>query len=368
MNTDRSPSSPPAFLNRLSEESQLIFFNAVLPAGQLVYLNPFFEQVFQLARADVMTNPTVLLSTIHPEDQDYIKRCYLKLTREELDREFRIEFRVQRADESYRWLRLLSFAYVNQGPDRTVSGVLQDITDEKEHAMVLNKFASKKNAILEILSHDLSRPLANIQGLSSLISNRLQGHADAELHRFVDKITDVSKQAIQLIRDFVQQEFLESVQVNLVKKKINIVQELGLLMDEYQYSGENIGKTFEFLPASPAIDMLIDDVKFMQVMNNLISNAIKFTPDKGVITVRVEDQDEKVLVTVKDNGIGIPAHLQQGLFEKFPKARRPGLKGEPSTGLGMSIIKLIVDWHEGTIRFESEENQGTTFFIELPKE
>lgn len=99
----------------------------------------------------------------------------------------------------------------------------------------------------------------------------------------------------------------------------------------------------------------------------MISNAIKFASDGGEITLRIEEQEEHVLFTVEDNGVGIPAHLQEGLFEKFPKARRPGLKGEPSTGLGMSIIKTIVEWHNGRIWFESEENKGAIFYIELPK-
>jgi two-component system sensor histidine kinase VicK len=75
-----------------------------------------------------------------------------------------------------------------------------------------------------------------------------------------------------------------------------------------------------------------------------------------------------VLITIQDNGIRIPAHLQEGLFEKFTKARRPGLRGEESVGLGMSIIKTIVEWHQGKIYFESEENKGSTFYIELPRE
>jgi two-component system sensor histidine kinase VicK len=111
-----------------------------------------------------------------------------------------------------------------------------------------------------------------------------------------------------------------------------------------------------------------DEVKFMQVINNLISNAIKFTHDGGIITIRIEEKKNLILISIQDNGIGIPEHLQDGLFEKFTKARRPGIKGEPSVGLGMSISKTIVEWHKGRMWFESKEHKGTTFYIELPKE
>lgn len=105
----------------------------------------------------------------------------------------------------------------------------------------------------------------------------------------------------------------------------------------------------------------------MQVINNLLSNAVKFTKDGGKINVAVEDQIQSVLIKIADNGIGIPKQFHNTLFEKFSTARRPGLKGEQSTGLGMSIIKIIVEWHEGKIWFESEEQKGSVFFIELPK-
>jgi two-component system sensor histidine kinase VicK len=84
----------------------------------------------------------------------------------------------------------------------------------------------------------------------------------------------------------------------------------------------------------------------------------------------VDDQEEAgtVRITIQDNGIGIPKKYHACLFDKFTKARRPGLRQEPTTGLGMSIIKTIIDWHKGKIRFESEENKGTTFFVEVPKE
>ncbi len=139
-------------------------------------------------------------------------------------------------------------------------------------------------------------------------------------------------------------------------------------MDQYKNSEQDIAKTFTFNVSNDPIFMMVDDYKFGQAINNFISNAIKFTKDDGTIDVNIEEKQNTVLFTVSDDGIGIPAKYQEDLFDRFTKARRPGLKGEPSVGLGMSIIKLIVDWHGGEIWFNSQENKGTTFFIELPKE
>jgi two-component system sensor histidine kinase VicK len=81
----------------------------------------------------------------------------------------------------------------------------------------------------------------------------------------------------------------------------------------------------------------------------------------------VEEKDSSVVFSVSDNGIGIPEQYHSVLFEKFTTARRKGLQGEPTTGVGMSVVKTIIDWHEGKVWFDSKENEGTTVFFELPK-
>jgi two-component system sensor histidine kinase VicK len=138
--------------------------------------------------------------------------------------------------------------------------------------------------------------------------------------------------------------------------------------EDYKNSQEIIQKKFDFYYSDPVIHVSIDDMKFMQVLNNIYLNAIKFTPEQGVITTRVEKKERTVLISIEDNGIGIPKHLQPFIFEKFTRARRQGLKGEKTTGLGLSLAKLIVEWHNGKIWFTSEENKGTTFFVEIPIE
>ena len=181
-------------------------------------------------------------------------------------------------------------------------------------------------------------------------------------------IKETSTRGITLIRDFVKQEFLESADVELIKTRVELVSKIQQVIEQYKLSEQNIAKTFHFSSSKEKIYAEIDEVKFMQVINNLISNAIKFTYDGGVITTRIEDKNKSVVISIQDDGIGIPEHLREGLFEKFTKATRPGIKGEPSVGLGMSITKTIVEWHDGTIGFESKENKGTTFYIEIPKE
>jgi two-component system sensor histidine kinase VicK len=172
--------------------------------------------------------------------------------------------------------------------------------------------------------------------------------------------------SVNLIRDFVDNEFMESANLELKSERADLVAWLDTLLTEYQRSEQHLNLQFDFAATERPLYVNLDINKFEQVINNLISNAIKFTPDGGRISVAVARRGEQALVTIADTGVGIPAQWQPQLFDRFTKARRPGLRGEKTTGLGMSIIHTIITLHQGLITFESTEGQGTTFRIELP--
>src|SRR5206468_1907545 len=140
------------------------------------------------------------------------------------------------------------------------------------------------------------------------------------------------------------------------------------VIHQYKKAESNLAKTFIINSSVEKLFMHLDSLKFMQVINNLISNAIKFTPDNGVIEIEIQDLNQHALIVVRDNGIGIPADMHPYLFDKFTRARRAGLRGEEPVGLGMSIIKTIVELHKGKIWFTSKENEGSSFYIEMPKD
>ena len=110
----------------------------------------------------------------------------------------------------------------------------------------------------------------------------------------------------------------------------------------------------------------INAEKFQRVMDNLITNALKFSKNNNKIEIYLSARNGSAIIEVRDYGLGIPEDLLPHIFERFSKARRPGLRGEPSTGLGLSISKQIIENHQGTIDVTSEEKKGSTFTIQLP--
>ncbi|AHM63590.1 ATPase [Flammeovirgaceae bacterium 311] len=354
------------FLRELAERTSQVIFAFDLDAQRFVFLNPSFEVVWNKTREGVYAKPAALLDMVHPDDRGYMIETYNKLLKGTVKKE--VEFRIRITDTIVRWLYLTPFLITQEGGNRLVAGFVEDITSSRENQAYVQKFASKKNSLLEILSHDLSGPLNNIQGLSSLLTKEIEEYNNPRLYKLVEMVANTSERSIGMIREFVKQEFMESVNVELIRERVDIVALIRQVLNQYQAAEKNLDKTFELATSEDEIFVEIDDYKFNQVINNLISNSLKFTPDGGEIRIRIDQKEASVLVTVADNGIGIPAKYHDNLFEKFTKAKRPGLKGEPSLGLGMSLIKTIVEWHGGRIWFRSEEGKGTTFYIEIPKE
>ncbi|MDO1446355.1 PAS domain-containing sensor histidine kinase [Rhodocytophaga aerolata] len=348
------------------QQSPLAYFIFHPAKRQFIFLNQAFSQIGELSGDKIANNPILLLEMLHAEDSKHVQENYQQLLAGEDKTD--IEFRIIIPEGTEKWIRVSAGRFTTMEGEQVLAGTAEDITKDKTYVNNLHKFAAKKNSILEILSHDLAGPLSVLQNMAGILARKMKPYENQEIDELIGMMAEACQRNVKLIRDFVANEFLESSAVVLNKQRINIVERLKQVMEEYKNSEHAIAKNFEFVYSNDPMLICIDDTKFMQVINNLFSNAIKFTPDHGTITLAVEEKEHTVLFVVKDTGIGIPAAWQPVLFDKFSIARRPGLRGEESTGLGMSIIKTLVNWHGGTIWFESEESKGTVFYIEIPKE
>lgn len=353
------------FLEKAAQRTDKVYFVFDLDSNHFLYLNPAFEQLWESSIQDVSSNPESLLDKVHANDKEYLINIFHELLNGDEKKE--VEFRIVLSDDSFKWVLINPFLIKETGKE-VILGLAKDNSDMKEKDDNLQSFAAKKDSIMEILSHDLAGPLTNIKGIAAVLAEKIKGQEHPELDKLVNMIEETSERSIRLIREFVKVEFLDSEQSELVKERVDIVAKMKEVISQYEQSEHDIQKVFHFNISDDPILVRLDVYKFTQIINNLVSNAIKFTKDDGEITITLEDRQEKIFVSVADNGIGIPEKFHDTLFDKFTKARRQGLKGEPSTGLGMSIIKTIVEWHGGKIWFESKENEGTTFYIELPKE
>jgi len=331
---------------------------------RFTYLNPSFQNVWGQPSQKYLDAPALLLDDVHPEDVGYVKSNYQSVVIDKIP--VVAEFRILVGQDQIRWINLAALLVEEEG-ERYLAGYAEDITKSKVYLNTLLKYSAKKNSTLEVLSHDLAAPFANIIGLVDLLERRGQ-RDNPQVMQLLNHISNDAQRGTHLIQAFVTNAFLESSKVEIQKIRTDIVQRVKEVMASYQEGERLIEKQFELVAPSEPHYIFIDDVKFLQVINNLVSNAIKFTHGNGTITVTVEKRGTQTYFSVADNGIGIPEEHKPILFEKFTKARRPGIRGEQPVGMGMSIIRNIVELHNGKIWFESTEGVGSVFHVLIPNE
>jgi two-component system sensor histidine kinase VicK len=302
-----------------------------------------------------------LFSLVHEEDVDMIKSAYSALLKGSSLGV--VKFRIISNSETI-WLAVMPFADLNH-IEPVIFGNIENISSEIENFSSISRYANKKNSVLHMLAHDLRGPL----GLANSLITVLEKDIDQPKNLNMTKaISNIIQEAIDLIGDLIDREFLETIGVALLKKRIDIVKKLSEYIDECKRSAHLANRNFNLVSSRKMIQIEIDEAKFMQVMNNLLSNALKFTHSNGTITINVIDQTKYVDIIFSDDGIGIPENLLPTIFDSFTGSKREGLHGEPTTGLGLSIVKDVISWHDGTISCESKEGSGTTFNIRIPKD
>ena len=363
--------SLPAFLEGFVQASAHVFFAYDPTIEQVLYLNAAATAVLDLRPelAEATAQLPDLLARLHPDDRPYLAALWPRWQAGEAGLP-RIEVRLTCPDGSIRWLALTPYHHPAEPgvpAPAWVGGTIEDISVAKAYILNADQFNAKKNATLEILSHDLAHPFILLQQLADYVADEVGPTAQAELTRQLETMRTICQDGVSLIRDFVDHEFLQSAQVTLKLERHDLVALVGAMLEEYQGDQHLIAKRFLLTASHPAIYVMLDYNKVQQVVNNLVSNAIKFTTDGGEIRVIVEEHVEQVRLIIADNGVGIPAAHLPEVFERFTPARRPGLRGEKTTGLGLSIVKTVVELHKGRIRVESEEGQGTAFHIELAR-
>lgn len=220
-----------------------------------------------------------------------------------------------------------------------------------------------KNKFLGMAAHDLRNPLGAIRGLSELILTLPL--SDEEKGEFINDIYKTSDQMLDLLNELLDVSVIESGKFDLhfEPTKLSDLANERIKVANHSATIKDIKLTTDFQEDEITS---IDPKRISQVIDNLLSNAIKFSHSGTVITIRITQSNDFVLLSVSDQGQGIPEKEIGKIFGEFQKLSAIPTAGESSTGLGMFIVKKIIDAHKGTIDVESVLGEGTTFTVSLP--
>ncbi|SHG79612.1 PAS domain-containing sensor histidine kinase [Marivita hallyeonensis] len=243
---------------------------------------------------------------------------------------------------------------------RSLVSVVRDITERKRDEHL-------KLSSVSTVSHELRTPLTSIKGALRLIESGAMGSLNPEVSKLINVAHRNSDRLLAIVNDILTLEKLHSGDLMISPEDVDL---RALLNDAAEsnapFAAEcHVRFVVETMP-EPAL-VRADPHRLMQVMSNLLSNAAKFSPEGAGVVLRISDRGSCWRVSVEDDGPGIPDHAHETLFDSFIQIDSPKNKSIPSTGLGLTICREIVQRHGGRIAFETEEGCGSTFYFELEK-
>lgn len=225
-----------------------------------------------------------------------------------------------------------------------------------------------KDKFVSIVSHDLRSPVAAVLGISDMLVN--DKDELSKLSEFYqDMIFNIKEEMVRLL-DYNDKLYhwsnLELGNFKIVKKEVSLkhIIEIAERTAQGKFKAKNIAFSTN-LDKDIIVD--VDQALFLQVLNNLVSNSVKFTPENGTISINVSENNDKLEISVVDSGVGMPKEISENIFSGFTRKSTIGTSGEKGTGLGLGIVKKIIDSHDFSIRVESEVGEGSKFIITIPK-
>jgi PAS domain S-box-containing protein len=250
-------------------------------------------------------------------------------------------------------------ASVSRPGDALFTVFLHDISERRQ-------VEEMKNEFIATVSHELRTPMTSIRASLSMLIDGGAGELPADVQHLVNIAYQSSERLVRLVNNILDIEKIEAGKMEFRSEDLPVAPLLEEAFNAVRGSAAQRPVALERQGDGRGLHVRGDRDKLVQVLVNLLSNAIKYSPQFNTVTLACAADPEGVRMSVSDNGPGIPQEFRARVFEKFGQADSSDTRLKGGTGLGLAICRAIVEQHGGTIGFETEEGQGTTFHVVLP--
>lgn len=364
----------------LAEQLPGVVYTEGLDATSAIYISPRIEQLTGYTAVQWTADEDFFASVLHPDDRDRVRRTFDD-ARERLVGVV-CEYRIVRPDDSFVWVNdEAGIAYDDDGTPLYIQGYMSDVTQRKateaqlvaEHARVLElergqnerlrELDLMKDEFVALVSHELRTPLTTIQGYTELVLDGTAGEINEEQRGMLAAVDRSSARLFRLINDLLFVAQVNAGKLNVAIEDVDLAKVAREAIDDARPRAAAAEVALE-LRVEPIPEVKADRVRLGQVFDNLISNAIKFTPPGGRVGLSLSAVGDEAIIVITDSGMGMTTEDQQRLFTRFFRTKDAAkIQG---TGLGLSITKAIVDAHHGSISVESTVGAGTSFTVTVP--
>ncbi|GAA5416525.1 sensor histidine kinase WalK [Paraliobacillus ryukyuensis] len=263
------------------------------------------------------------------------------------------------SDEEQFFLIKANFSLV-QDENEQFSGLITVISDVTEQ----EKVEKERREFVSNVSHELRTPLTTMRSYLEALTEGAWEDKDIA-PQFLDVTQKETERMIRLVNDLLQLSKMDHKEQSMQKERVNAIPFFHNILDRYEINKENSIMIERYIPKD-SIFVWMDKDKIIQVIDNIISNAIKYSPNNGAITFRILKEKQRIKITVTDQGPGIAREKLEKVFDRFYRADKARSRELGGTGLGLAIAKEIITAHHGQIWADSEEGKGTTILFTLP--
>jgi signal transduction histidine kinase len=262
------------------------------------------------------------------------------------------------------WGNLTVSAVRDRGGKVDYLVAIVEVIDSRRQALeLLEKLNRDKSHFVSLVSHEFRTALTGIQGFSEMLRDD-EDLSRADVRNYANDINSDAQRLARMINELLDLERMESGKITLTRSSVDLADLVRAAIARARTGSP--GHTFN-LVADPALWPVDGDAdKLTQVLSNLISNAVKYSPDRGEVTIGILATPDVAEVSVTDNGLGIPPQHLERIFERYARIESENTRYIAGTGLGLPIAKQIVEMHGGTISVTSQPGAGSTFKFTLP--
>ncbi len=342
-----------------------------------IFSTPKCNEFFEVSPHGAISYPE-FLDVIHPDDRQRLMDVFLESQKN--GAEYDVEYRVIHSDGSIHWLTTRGKTYLdNEGRPLNMMGVARQITERKNADSELSRVYElekkardeaedanrSKDYFLAFVSHELRSPLNAVLGWTKIL---LTKEVDDETRK--NALETIERSALsqaKLINDLVDSSRIASGKLSLELTPMNLFEAVNTVFNSQKPAAESRNINLEYSYNSEKVPVFGDLIRLQQVFNNLLTNALKFTHEGGNIQISLTSDNKNASVSIRDDGQGINAETLPRIFRQFSQGDHTTTREQAGLGLGLSIVKTLVEKHQGTVSAASEGiGEGSTFTVTLP--
>jgi len=284
----------------------------------------------------------------------------------------RLEYQIITATNKIKWVWEQGLPiYDHEGNIEALEGFIVDISDRKSaEAEIerknteLSRVNAEKDKFFSIIAHDLRSPFNSFLGLTQILADEQYNLSPEEIRNFIESMKSSATNLYNLLENLLEWATIKQGHIPFLPEQLNT---LAIINKGIQPLLEVANAKQITIVVSPEnLPIVADEHMLSSIIRNLVSNALKFTPTGGKITINTHLKEKDIKIQIADNGIGMSKKILNNLFRIDEQIKRKGTDGEPSSGLGLILCKEFIECHQGKIWAESKEGVGTTFYLSIP--